>query len=172
MFEILANFPFFRKREDLFISLFCPSLYWLDRAKRVTSFTGNKFTVAFPERYKSDHFLSNVRVGSTCEILVSVVGSDCHLEYLCQATLESLERIRVMDLRDRHLKGVLGLQYVEQLIAWFNSQNYLDEMLAVDDVVRRPLIGDDFVYLAEFRVVNSAEGPEEYGLERLELSLA
>ncbi len=171
MFGILANIPFFLKREHPFVFFLCPSLDWLDRAKRVTSFAGSRFTVAFPAQYKDDHFLGSVRVGSSCMVYVGVTGCDRRFERLCSAVLENFEKTRVKNLQDKYLKGILGLQYVEQLVAWLNSQDYLERM-SVGEGDREPLRDNDFMCLAEFRVIGQAQESTEYGIADLSLAYA
>lgn len=134
----------------------CPSLEWLNIAIEVTSFLGYRFTVVFPEKYKDDHFPHGASVGFSFRVLADGSNPVYDFRPLCRATLESFERIRVRDLRSKYLKGVFGLQYVEQLIAWFNSPEYINRM-GIDGASHGLLSGDDFVCLAEFKVTGPAE---------------
>jgi len=156
MFDIVSFVPSYRKERGLPIIFPCPSSDWLSRAAEVTSFVGVRFTVAFPEKYKDDHFPHGARVGASFRVWADAIGADYDFQSLCRATLESFERIRVKDLRSKYLKGVFGLQYVGQLMAWFNGPEYLDKMDT--DESSPELLGDnDFVCLAEFKVTGPAE---------------
>jgi len=157
MSNIVVSAPLYPKeRSPLPVMFPCPSLEWLDIAAEVASFIGFRFTVVFPEKYKDDHFPHGARVGSSFRVWADGNNPVYDFQPLCCATLESFEKIRVRDLRSKYLKGVLGLQYVEQLIAWFNSPEYIDRM-GVDEASHGLLSGDDFVCLAEFKVTGPAE---------------
>jgi hypothetical protein len=144
-----------RALEDLpfFTNYSFPSEDWLERAQEIIATgIGHKFLSVFPERFKDEHFEDSARVGAIYVVWAIVVDKLELPRPICLARLESFERIRVKDLRDSHLKGVWGLQFVNQLLAWFDSPGYRS---SVYDDESKPINPDDMICLVELSVIDN-----------------
>jgi len=129
------------------ITLVCPSREWADRAIEVTRFIGFKFTIAIPERFIDKMLLGHGHVGPGSIHRVFLRG----YYPICLVRIDSIEKIRVRDLRSEYLKGVLGLQYADRLIDWFNGYDFR-ETIGVD---HEPMsASDDFIRLIEVEILD------------------
>jgi hypothetical protein len=130
-----------------YIILTCPSKEWADRAVEVTRFIGFKFTIAVPERFIDRVLLGHGHTGPGSIHRVFLGG----YYPICLVRIDSVEKIRVQDLKSEYLKGVLGIQFAGQLVKWFNSRNFLS-MLDID--YAPTLKGDDFIRLIEVEILD------------------
>ncbi|KKR23722.1 MAG: hypothetical protein UT53_C0009G0016 [Candidatus Yanofskybacteria bacterium GW2011_GWD2_39_48] len=130
-----------------YIILACPSDDWADRAIEVIRFIGFKFTIAIPERFIDRVLLGHGQTGPGSIHRVFLSG----YYPICLVRIDSVERIRVRDLKSKYLKGVLGLQYADRLINWFNGYNFR-EMIGVSHTPT--LGGDDFIRLIEVEILD------------------
>ena len=130
-------------------NLYCPSAEWEETARKIARIRGARFTIVCPKIYRSEHFPSGVRIGQIHSVyLVNHLSeNDC----ICGAMLNSFETVQIWDLCDRQLKGVLGTQFVVQLLEWLNTSKFI-EMTGVKTPRFGGISYDDYLDIAEFSV--------------------
>ena len=130
-----------------YIILVCPSKEWADRAIEITRFIGFKFTIAIPDRFVDKVLLGSGQTGPGSIHRILLKG----YYPICLVRIDSVEKIRVQDLKSEYLKGVLGIQFAGQLVKWFDSHNFLNML----DVDYAPILkGDDFIRLIEVEILD------------------
>jgi hypothetical protein len=129
-------------------NLYCPSAEWEETARKIAKIRGARFTIVCPREYRSEHFPAGVCIGQKHDIFLN---SGLDGNSICGAMLNSFETVQIWNLSDKQLKGVLGVQFVVQLLEWFNTSKFI-EMIGV----KHPRFGgisyDDYLDIAEFSV--------------------
>ena len=127
-------------------NLYCPALEWEETARKIAKIREARFTIVCPSIYRDEHFPNGVHIARVHSILLD--GKDC----ICGARLDSFEIVQIRALRDRQLKGVLGVQFVNRILDWFNTSKFAD-MIGAKNPRPSAISYDDNFDIAKFCVV-------------------
>lgn len=147
-----------RERISRVVFYILPSTDWMAIARRLSRCKGFIFSIVFPQKARGTIFRSLGPIvhdqgeWSVYGVVAGGVKSQ-NGEFLFSAEFVGSRVVRVRDLQNIDLKGVLGLQYADRLLDWFMGKAYAATTVgSVTEPLRlRP---DDLIEIIDYRILD------------------